>query len=141
MEKRKLALERIEFGKAVHVAKGWGKEIQVASFKSEEYDRFPTGYSGKLLVYERDNAVSSMHCHGDKHETFYVLSGEFTFRWLEPETANLKTKTLREGDAVVIPPLNQHQVICVKAGTILEVASHDKASDNYRVYKGDSQKT
>lgn len=135
-----IALERITFKKAIHEPKGWGKEIKVCNAKSESYDKFPTGYSGKLLVYDRNNAVSSMHFHGQKHETFYVLSGEFTFRWLEPETANLGSKQLYEGDVVEIPPLNNHQVICVNAGTILEFASTDHTWDNYRVYKGDSQK-
>jgi hypothetical protein len=37
-------------------------------------------------------------------------------------------------------PLHPHQVICIEAGTILEVSTADSVEDNYRVLPGDSQK-
>ena len=36
-------------------------------------------------------------------------------------------------------PLQPHQVICLEAGTIIEVSTPDSVEDNYRVMPGDSQ--
>ena len=37
-------------------------------------------------------------------------------------------------------PLEPHQLICLEAGTIIEVSTPDSVEDNYRVAPGDSQK-
>jgi hypothetical protein len=44
-----------------------------------------------------------------------------------------------EGDIFHIAPLHPHQVICIEAGTILEVSTPDSVEDNYRISPGDSQ--
>ena len=134
-------LKQITFFKAQNIKKGWGKEVQIINHCSVDGNdsSFPTGYAGKLLCYENDRAVSSMHCHGVKWETFYVLDGEFIFRYINPDNAEILSKPLSAGDCVDIPPLCQHQVICQKKGIIIEFSSTDRSSDNYRVLPGDSQ--
>lgn len=37
------------------------------------------------------------------------------------------------------PPLLPHQLICIEAGTVIEVSTADSVEDNYRVIPGDSQ--
>jgi len=32
-----------------------------------------------------------------------------------------------------------HQLICIEAGTVVEVSTYDDPDDNYRVIPGDSQ--
>ena len=46
---------------------------------------------------------------------------------------------LNENDTWHNPPLLPHQVICLEAGTLIEVSTPDSVEDNYRVAKGDSQ--
>jgi quercetin dioxygenase-like cupin family protein len=82
-----------------------------------------------------------MHFHGIKHETFYILKGQFRFRYINPHDAEILERTLAVGDVVSIPPLSCHQLECLEEGaTIVEFASADYSWDNYRVTKGDSQK-
>jgi oxalate decarboxylase/phosphoglucose isomerase-like protein (cupin superfamily) len=132
-------IELIQFRLAADIPKGWGKEIQITNLPVFDVPSFPTGYSGKLLVYEKKWAKSSMHFHTVKHETFFVLSGRFRFFYFNPETADKLTKCLLPGDVVIIPPNNPHQLICDEVGTIIEFASTDNYWDNYRIEKGDSQ--
>lgn len=123
----------IKFPEAREVSKGWGKEvIFTPQFAS---------YCGKLLVYKKNGAISSMHYHAEKHETFYVLSGIFKLKYYDLNTADLKSRDLKAGDSIVIPPHNPHQLFCIEAGTILEASTKDDPFDNYRIAKGDSQKS
>jgi quercetin dioxygenase-like cupin family protein len=84
----------------------------------------------KLLVYERPIA-SSLHYHREKHEVFYVASGEFELElrraWAYPE------RILVPGDHVEIPPLTQHRIRCIKPGTIVEGSTHDDPEDCVRI--------
>jgi mannose-6-phosphate isomerase-like protein (cupin superfamily) len=135
-----MPIQPIIIEKAINCAKGWGREVQIANNRVLKDEQFPTGYSGKLLVYDTKNAKSSMHFHTVKHETFYVLKGAFTFWHYDPVTADLFTNELTEGDVVVIPPNNPHQLMCRTEGaTIIEFASTDNCWDNFRIMKGDSQ--
>lgn len=130
----------IIFSKATDVPKGWGKEVQIVNEVVLSDEPFPTGYSGKLLVYDKAGAISSMHFHTVKHETFYVLSGLFEFFYHDPQTADKRSRVIGPGDVVSIPTCNPHQLACLQAGAIIEFASTDYTWDNYRVGKGDSQK-
>lgn len=133
-------LEKIWFSKGRDVPKGWGKEVHITNHIVLPGEQFPIGYSGKLLVYDRKGAVSSMHFHTVKHETFYILKGEFIVWYYDPDNADIKHEITLEGDKVEIPPNNPHQVICKgNNGIIIEFASSDYAWDNYRIAKGDSQ--
>jgi len=75
-----------------------------------------------------------------KTESWYVLKGEFTVEVINTYDASKITFTMTEGISYTNLPLEPHRVICVKAGTILEVSTPDSVEDNYRVLPGDSQK-
>jgi mannose-6-phosphate isomerase-like protein (cupin superfamily) len=103
------------------VPKGWGHEI---IFENNEK------YCGKVLV--------SMHYHMIKDETWYVESGEFLYKWIDTETAELHQQTLKVGDTVRQYPGQPHQLFALTEGRIYEVSTTHYDSDSYRVWRGDS---
>lgn len=111
------------------VEKGWGSEEIWASNDL---------YCGKLLHFNKD-AKFSMHFHAEKDESWYVLSGKFIVRWINTTDASVKERELDAGNTWRNNPLTPHQIVCVEAGTIIEVSTPDSIEDNYRVAKGDSQ--
>jgi mannose-6-phosphate isomerase-like protein (cupin superfamily) len=111
------------------VEKGWGSENIWATNDK---------YCGKLLKFNT-GAKFSMHFHAHKDETWYVLSGKFTVVTIDTKDACQDSSTLTSGDVWHNPPLLPHQLICLEAGTIIEVSTPDSVEDNYRVGKGDSQ--
>jgi quercetin dioxygenase-like cupin family protein len=112
------------------VEKGWGSEFIFATNDK---------YCGKLLKFNKD-AKFSMHFHSVKDETWYVLDGKFKVIVIDTNNANQTENLLMPGDVWHNPPLLPHQVICIEAGTLIEVSTPDSVEDNYRVMKGDSQK-
>lgn len=112
------------------VEKGWGHELIWATNDK---------YCGKLLKFNTD-ARFSMHFHAEKEETWYVLDGRFKVIYIDTKTATEYEKELGPGDVWHNAPLLPHQVICLEAGTIIEVSTPDSVEDNYRVRKGDSQR-
>ena len=115
--------------KECNVPKGWGHEIV---FENNEM------YCGKLLVFKA-GCKFSMHYHMIKDETWYVQEGEFIYRWIDTETAEVIEKKLIEGDAVRQLPGQPHQLEAITDGTVFEVSTHHRDTDSYRVWKGDSQ--
>jgi mannose-6-phosphate isomerase-like protein (cupin superfamily) len=111
------------------VEKGWGSENIWATNDK---------YCGKLLQFN-EGAKFSMHFHAHKDETWYVLSGKFKVLVINTANASQTEYVLGIGDVWHNPPLLPHQLICVEAGTIVEVSTPDSVEDNYRVGKGDSQ--
>jgi len=111
------------------VEKGWGyEEIWITTDK----------YCSKFLHFNK-GAKFSMHFHRDKEETWFVNSGTFLVKWIDTKCAITHEETLKTGDVWHNDPLVPHQLICITAGTILEVSTPDSVEDNYRVSKGDSQ--
>ena len=111
------------------VPKGWGHEIV---FVNNEL------YCGKLLCFKA-GAKFSMHYHMIKDETWYVKEGEFIYRYINTETAQIVEKRLREGDSVRQLPGQPHQLEALTDGTIFEVSTQHFDSDSYRVWKGSAQ--
>jgi len=112
------------------VTKGWGRENIWATNDK---------YCGKLLEFNQ-GARFSMHFHAKKDETWYVLSGKFKVICIDTKNASQYENELNVGDVWRNEPLLPHQVICLEAGTIIEVSTPDSVEDNYRVMKGDSQR-
>ncbi len=112
-----------------NVSKGWG---------SEEIWATNDKYCGKLMHFNT-GAKFSMHFHREKDESWYVLSGQFTVRYIDTADASVHEAELNAGDTWHNVPLLPHQLICVEAGTIIEVSTPDSVEDNYRVAPGDSQ--
>jgi mannose-6-phosphate isomerase len=111
------------------VPKGWGSELIWATTDK---------YCGKLLKFNKD-AKFSMHFHAEKDESWYVLDGQFSVHWIDTMDARTYIKELNPGDTWRNPPLLPHQLVCISAGTIIEVSTTDSVKDNYRVLPGDSQ--
>lgn len=112
------------------VQKGWGHELIWATNSK---------YCGKLMTFDK-NARFSMHFHAEKDETWYVLSGRFNVFYIDTKDASEHVKVLNPGDTWHNPPLLPHQLVCLEAGTIIEVSTPDSVEDNFRVRPGDSQK-
>ena len=112
------------------VEKGWGSESIWATNDK---------YCGKLMRFNT-GARFSMHFHAEKDETWYVLSGKFKVICIDTLDAHRFETILDAGDTWHNPPLSPHQLVCLEAGTIVEVSTPDSVEDNYRVLPGDSQK-
>ena len=111
------------------VEKGWGfEEIWASNDK----------YCGKLMHFNK-GAKFSMHFHAEKDETWYVLGGKFDVFYIDTVDATVRKAELGSGDVWHNKPLLPHQLVCIEAGTIIEVSTPDSVEDNYRVAKGDSQ--
>ena len=113
-----------------HVPKGWGSELIIENNEV---------YCGKLLIFKGGHKFS-MHYHMIKDETWYVKEGEFLYRWIDTETAEMNETELKVGDVVRQRPGQPHQLEAITDGVIFEVSTQHKDSDSYRVMKGDSQK-
>ena len=114
--------------KECNVPKGWGHEI---IFENNEK------YCGKLLVFKK-GCKFSMHYHMIKDETWYVQEGEFLYRWIDTETAEVTEQKLVVGDAVRQLPGQPHQLEALTDGTVFEVSTEHFDSDSYRVWRGDT---
>ncbi len=114
-----------------NVPKGWGHEI---IFENNEL------YCGKLLVFKK-GCKFSMHYHMIKDETWYVSEGEFIYRWIDTDTAEVNERILNVGDTVRQYPGQPHQLEAITEGTIYEVSTQHFDSDSYRVWSGNSQST
>ena len=111
------------------VNKGWGSETIWATNDL---------YCGKLLNFNT-GAKFSMHFHAVKDETWHVQSGKFKVIIIDTKTAKRFVHVLNVGDTWHNPPMLPHQLVCVEAGSIIEVSTADSVEDNYRVEAGDSQ--
>lgn len=128
------APERIKidpsFRLAETVEKGWGREIVFANNNE---------YCGKFLKFKA-GAKFSMHFHIEKRETFFVSEGVVEMHWLDLTNATPCSKRLGVGQIVDIPRNCPHQIHALENATIIEVSTHHKDSDSYRIVPGDSQK-
>ena len=111
------------------VPKGWGEEIIIENNEL---------YCGKLLKFKK-GCKFSMHYHLIKDETWYVNEGEFLYRWIDTETADVHDVKLKEGDVVRQRVGQPHQLFALTDGVIFEVSTEHFDEDSYRVWKGDSQ--
>lgn len=116
--------------KECNIPKGWGYEI---IFENNEL------YCGKILVFKK-GCKFSMHYHMIKDESWYIEEGEFLYRWIDTDTAEVHEIKLKEGDTVRQHPGQPHQLESITEGKIFEVSTEHFDSDSYRVWKGDSQK-
>lgn len=112
------------------VPKGWGEELIIENNHM---------YCGKLLIFKA-GCKFSMHYHMIKDETWYVESGEFIYRWIDTETADVHEQKLVPGNVVRQLPGQPHQLEALTDGKIFEVSTQHFDEDSYRVWKGDSQK-
>lgn len=113
------------------VQKGWGYELIWATTED---------YCGKIMVFNKEGARTSMHFHKEKDETWFVNNGKFKVRYIDTKDSMLYEKDLNEGDTWHNPPLMPHQLIALQAeSSITEVSTPDSVEDNFRIGPGDSQ--
>ena len=112
------------------VPKGWGEELIIENNEM---------YCGKILIFKQ-GCKFSMHYHMIKDECWYVEYGQFIYRWIDTETAELNEVKLEEGDVVRQRPGQPHQLEAISNGRVFEVSTHHEDTDSYRVIKGDTQK-
>jgi len=110
--------------------KAWGYELWIINDED---------YCGKLLVFNKDKQFS-MHYHLIKKESWYVAKGEFMYRWIDTETAQVKTVNIVEVDIIDLAIGQPHQLTALTEGaTIFEVSTKHYEEDSYRVIPGSSQ--
>lgn len=119
--------ERLE-GK---VDKGWGYELIFATNDK---------YCGKIIVFEKAGAKTSMTFHKEKDKTWFVNNGKLLLRWIDTNTATLYSQELNPGDVWRNPSLQPHQLEAIEDNSsITEVSTPDSVEDYFRIIPGDSQ--
>ncbi len=114
------------------VKKGWGFEIVWAN-----NDR----YSGKLLVFDRVGAKTSLVFHKDRKKSWFVNAGKFKVTFIDITTGEMKEVILEEGKTVDFAELSPHQVEALEANSvIIEVGTTDFVEDRIRLAPGDTQR-
>ncbi len=114
------------------VKKGWGFEIVFAN-----NDR----YCGKLLVFDRVGAKTSLVFHKEKAKSWFVNAGKFKITFIDITTGETKEAVVEEGKTIDFGPLGPHQVEALVAGSIIfEVGTADYVEDRFRLAPGDTQK-
>lgn len=122
IEKRKL--------NEVHYQKrGWGCEYWIENISE---------YCGKILVVD-PGKKGSLHFHKNKKETMLVKSGVLKLRLIDTDLGSEYEVVLMEGDSILIPPGQPHQIIN-GTNTLLEViefSTFHEEDDSKRLQKGD----
>ena len=113
------------------VDKGWGFEIVFANCDK---------YSGKLLVFERAGAKTSLVFHKEKSKSWFVNAGRFKITYIDVSTGEIKHSELSEGQTADFGQLGPHQVESLMPNSIIfEVGTADYVEDRFRLAPGDTQ--
>jgi streptogramin lyase len=113
------------------VDKGWGYEIVWANNEK---------YSGKLLVFERVGAKTSLVFHKDRAKSWFVNAGKFRISYIDVSTGEIKQSELGEGQTADFGQLGPHQVEALMPNSIIfEVGTGDYVEDRFRLAPGDTQ--
>ena len=91
------------------IDKGWGFEIIFAN-----NDR----YCGKLLVFERAGAKTSLVFHKEKRKSWFVNAGKFKVKYIDVATGEVKEAILEEGKTADFAELGPHQIEALAYGLI-----------------------
>jgi hypothetical protein len=115
------------------IDKGWGFEIIFANNDK---------YCGKLLVFERTGAKTSLVFHKEKRKSWFVNAGKFKVTYIDVATGESKEAVLEEGKTADFAELGPHQVEALVPNSIIfEVGTGDYVEDRFRLAPGDSQTT
>jgi mannose-6-phosphate isomerase-like protein (cupin superfamily) len=113
--------------------KGWGFEIVFANNDK---------YCGKLLIFEKAGAKTSLVFHKDKAKSWFINAGRFKVTFIDVATGEIKQSELTEGQTADFGPLGPHQIeALVDNSMIFEVGTADYVEDRFRLAPGDTQKT
>jgi hypothetical protein len=113
------------------IDKGWGFEIIFANNEK---------YCGKLLVFERAGAKTSLVFHKEKRKSWFVNAGKFKVKYIDVATGEVKEAILEEGKTADFAELSPHQIEALVPNSIIfEVGTGDYVEDRFRLAPGDSQ--
>jgi hypothetical protein len=113
------------------VKKGWGFELVWANNDK---------YCGKLLVFDRVGAKTSLVFHKEKAKSWFINAGKFKITFIDVATGEVKEAVLDEGKTVDFGALGPHQVEALVADSIIfEVGTGDYVEDRFRLAPGDTQ--
>ena len=113
--------------------KGWGFEIVFANNDK---------YCGKLLIFEKAGAKTSLVFHKEKAKSWFINAGRFKVTFIDVATGEIKQSELTEGQTADFGPLGPHQIeALVDNSMIFEVGTADYVEDRFRLSPGDTQKT
>lgn len=113
------------------IDKGWGFEMIFANNDQ---------YCGKLLIFSRIGAKTSLVFHKDKYKSWFVNAGKFKITHIDTATGQIKQSELTEGQTVDFAPLVPHQIeALIPNSMIFEVGSTDYIEDRFRLAPGDTQ--
>jgi len=94
------------------VTKPWGKEVWLVLNEFYCYKR----------LYISAGTRSSLHYHNEKHETGFIISGEFEL-WLENDSGEIEKKNLKAGDFYTVRPNKKHRLLGITDVLIQEVST------------------
>ena len=113
------------------IDKGWGFEI---IFANNDH------YCGKLLVFERAGAKTSLVFHKEKRKSWFVNAGKFKVKYIDVATGEVKEAILEEGKTADFAELGPHQIESLVPNSIIfEVGTADYVEDRFRLAPGDTQ--
>ena len=113
------------------IDKGWGFELVFANNDK---------YCGKLLVFDRVGAKTSLVFHKEKAKSWFVNAGKFKISYIDVSTGEMKQSEISEGQTADFGQLGPHQVEALIANSIIfEVGTSDQVEDRFRLAPGDSQ--
>jgi hypothetical protein len=112
------------------IDKGWGYEIVWANNDK---------YCGKILVFEKVGAKTSLVLHKEKSKSWFVNAGKFKLTFIDPATGTIHQSVLEEGKTCDIGELSAHQLEALEPNSmIFEVGTTD-TEDRIRLSPGDTQ--
>ena len=113
------------------IDKGWGFELVFANNDK---------YCGKLLIFERVGAKTSLVFHKEKAKSWFVNAGKFKVKFIDVATGEVKEAVLEEGQTADFGQLGPHQIESLVANSIIfEVGTGDYVEDRFRLAPGDTQ--
>lgn len=113
------------------IDKGWGFELVFANNDK---------YCGKLLVFERAGAKTSLVFHKEKAKSWFVNAGKFKVKFIDVATGEVKEAVLEEGQTADFGQLGPHQVESLMDNSVIfEVGTGDYVEDRFRLAPGDTQ--
>ena len=112
------------------IDKGWGFEIVFANNDK---------YCGKILVFERAGAKTSLVLHKEKRKSWFVNAGKFKLTYIDPTNGNMNHSVIEEGKTIDVAELSAHQLEALEPNSmIFEVGTTD-LEDRIRLSPGDTQ--
>jgi mannose-6-phosphate isomerase-like protein (cupin superfamily) len=114
------------------IDKGWGFELTFAN---------NSDYSGKLLVFEKAGAKTSMLFHKKRRKTWFINEGKFKFTFIDTQTGKVHETVLEVGRTVTLGELSPHQLEALEDNSVIfEVGTGDEGNeDRIRLAAGDTQ--